>query len=160
MKLRALLVGAVLVAMASAASAEPVRIYVVQNAGGFVDEKSDSAKDLLCCGWTKASDAKAAKADMVLVTSPETADVIVEIVGRELAPNGLLRAGVADLDYHVTAKLTAGAYTTTLLGISTSAYGGFSSWAGCASHLHGQIAKFAKSNSAKLIAERKPAPDK
>lgn len=143
---------------ASATEQSPVRLYVANvDGGGFVDEKTDSAKDLAKT-FRHADDPKATKDRIVLVDTADAADIVVEIIERGDVETGTRRrswiAGQTDAEkgHRITAKLTAGEYTATLEGESLAP---LHTWGSAAIAIRTKLEKFVKDNGAKIIEGRR-----
>ncbi len=145
MKLFLISAGIVLLPLLSIAgppSPYPIRLFIVMDHDGFVDERIDSAKDL-AKGYRKADDRKSAKDLAMLVPTREEADVIIDIVGRREEVAGGMRARPKCL----TARLTAGAHSTEIDECEMSPVG---TWYSVAYALQHKIDKFLRTNAAVL----------
>jgi hypothetical protein len=74
-------------AVAAPAPVRQVRLYVVQDPGGFKDDNSDSAADI-ANSFRLASDPKSIKDLVIRVESRADADLVLEIVGRSRVDTG------------------------------------------------------------------------
>ncbi len=151
---------AVLLAAVTAQDDQRIRVYLkAPDASGFVDETTKGQRDT----FADLSARLAKKKQLKVVESAEQADVVLEILDRDIkdtggsststvrAPTGLLSSTSKDTTKAVTIQLSAGTYRTTFTGTADQLIG---AWKYIAGKLADSVEKWAKENASQVLATR------